>query len=772
MESLNSGSNEQIKEPHVINASDSDFLEDGMDEVSSIPFESPGGGMYWKPRVEAEFKPYLNQSFRSLEDGIEFYREYGRKSGFEIRRHTEKKHEDGTVLLKHIVCSRAGSNESKMDVDFDDFSSSSKKRRRTVSSRCGCKAKVVFKFDGLKGYNVLSFVEEHSHFLVSGSGKQFLKSNRVLGLAHKKLVFDGAKANMGPNKTYNFAKELCGSYSNVGATCTEFKNWSRDVKLYIGDRDAQMIIEKFTDKKEMSDGFFYDYAVDEGGRLTRIFWADVIGRRNYDVFGDVISFDSTYSTNKYNMKFVPFTGLDNYKKCVVFAAGLIAKEDIDNYVWIFEVFMKCMIREPKCIVTDQCPTMKQAIPTVFTEARHRLCMWHIMKKFNQKLAKCISKMDDFKRKINALIWSIDIDPATFEVGWKDVMKEYKLESNEWLCELYNIRESWIPAYYADDPMAGLLRTTSISESENSFFDKFNRRSDTLTEFYLRYESAMEKQRHTNARLNYEGTKTMPRMDTPLLLERDAAELYTRTMFYEVQKEIMSSCYDMSINSISEEDGVKIFSIKDKKRHGKIFEVKHAYLNNDVQCTCRLFEKIGIVCRHGFFALNQADVTKIPRHLVVNRWTKGAGMRHSLQFKEISEQCNAIEVTNRKLNDIWYDFQSCVSLAGLDGERLDYLEGKLKELKHSLRESSWKSDTQNKNDVMEFFVGSKIPAEVIVKPPIEGRNKGCGRRIVGDYEKSLTQRKKKVPRLCNMCKIIDFHDAQTCPLKKTVQQSDV
>ncbi|XP_020262616.1 uncharacterized protein LOC109838594 [Asparagus officinalis] len=188
------------------------------------------------------------------------------------------------------------------------------------------------------------------------------------------------------------------------------------------------------------------------------------------------------------------------------------------------------------------------------------------------------------------------------------------------------------------------------------------------------------------------------------------------MFYEVQKEIMASCYDMSINSISKEDGVK---------------VKHAYLNNDVQCTCRLFEKMGIVCRHGFFALNQADVTKIPRHLVVNRWTKG-----------------------------------------LDGERLDYLEGKLNELKHSLRESNWKSDTQNKNDVMEFFVGSKIPAEVIVKPPIEGRNKGCGRRIVGDYEKSISQRKKKKPRLCNMCKKIDFHDARTCPLKKTLQQSDV
>ncbi|XP_020247949.1 protein FAR1-RELATED SEQUENCE 5-like [Asparagus officinalis] len=172
------------------------------------------------------------------------------------------------------------------------------------------------------------------------------------------------------------------------------------------------------------------------------------------------------------MKFVPFTGLDNYKKCVVFAAGLIAKEDIDNYVWTFEVFMKCMIREPKCIVTDQCPAMKQAIPTVFTEARHRLCMWHIMKKFNQKLAKCISKMDDFKRKINALIWSIDIDPATFEVGWKDVMKEYKLESNEWLCELYNIRESWIPAYYVDDQCPAQIPALQLSVEPSQYNPAF------------------------------------------------------------------------------------------------------------------------------------------------------------------------------------------------------------------------------------------------------------------------------------------------------------
>ena len=39
----------------------------------------------------------------------------------------------------------------------------------------------------------------------------------------------------------------------------------------------------------------------------RVFWADATSRKNYDLFGDVFSLDSTYTTNQYNMKFVPFT---------------------------------------------------------------------------------------------------------------------------------------------------------------------------------------------------------------------------------------------------------------------------------------------------------------------------------------------------------------------------------------------------------------------------------------------------------------------------------
>jgi hypothetical protein len=61
-----------------------------------------------------------------------------------------------------------------------------------------------------------------------------------------------------------------------------------------------------------------DFVVDERGKLVYIFWVDATSRKNYRHFGDLVSFDTTYSTNQYNMIFAPFTGVNHHmQKCVV-----------------------------------------------------------------------------------------------------------------------------------------------------------------------------------------------------------------------------------------------------------------------------------------------------------------------------------------------------------------------------------------------------------------------------------------------------------------------
>ncbi|CAH9112386.1 unnamed protein product, partial [Cuscuta epithymum] len=156
-----------------------------------------------------------------------------------------------------------------------------------------------------------------------------------------------------------------------------------------------MLIDKLFRKVEVCSSFFFDYDVDESDQLTRIFWADPTCRKNYSYFGDVVSFDATYGTNRYSLVFVPFTGVDNHKKCITFAAGLLAKEDVESYVWLLTRFIKAMGRQPACVITDQDPSMRIAIEKVLPESRHRYCMWHIMEKVTKKVGPVLSKNVDF-----------------------------------------------------------------------------------------------------------------------------------------------------------------------------------------------------------------------------------------------------------------------------------------------------------------------------------------------------------------------------------------
>ncbi|CAM8877117.1 unnamed protein product [Rhodiola kirilowii] len=146
-----------------------------------------------------------------------------------------------------------------------------------------------------------------------------------------KLVMECGKVRICATKAHHIKKELCGGFMNVGVTVTDYKNFKRDLKLYIGLNDAQMVVGNLSDKIKTFPGYSFEYFSDEEGTLTRLFWADGISRMDNFIFGDVVSFDATYRMNKYNLVFVPFTSVDNQLRSVTLAAGLISKEDVDSY---------------------------------------------------------------------------------------------------------------------------------------------------------------------------------------------------------------------------------------------------------------------------------------------------------------------------------------------------------------------------------------------------------------------------------------------------------
>ena len=160
------------------------------------------------------------------------------------------------------------------------------------------------------------------------------------------------------------------------------------------------------------------------------------------------------------------------------------------------------------------------------------------------------------------MWTDTLSPEQFEEQWANVLEEFNLNGNEWLASIYEIRESWIPAYYRTERMSGLMRTSSRSESENHFFGQFCNPKCNLVEFLAHFDSAIEAQRHDHRRNDHATRHTFPDIWSEFVLERQAANVYTGTIFFDVQLEIDAAIdYCMSASYVQVGDFIR-FSIKD------------------------------------------------------------------------------------------------------------------------------------------------------------------------------------------------------------------
>nr|GFA01925.1 protein FAR1-related sequence 5-like [Tanacetum cinerariifolium] len=218
--------------------------------------------------------------------------------------------------------------------------------------------------------------------------KHLSKRERLLTYLEEAFIVKATSVNIGATRAHHLLTGIKGSYLLVHSTTVNFKNFFRSVNCYIGDSDAQILIHKMENRKKPVSDFSFDYLV-ENVKLSGNFWADEASKYNYREFGDVVSFDATFKTNKYKMVFVPFTSIDNHRKCVTVVAGLLKNETTKSYMWLLKEFIKAFGKAASIVVTDPDGAMRNAIEAEFAGSKHRLCMWHITQKLPAKV--CIIK---------------------------------------------------------------------------------------------------------------------------------------------------------------------------------------------------------------------------------------------------------------------------------------------------------------------------------------------------------------------------------------------
>ncbi|XP_035834266.1 protein FAR1-RELATED SEQUENCE 5-like [Helianthus annuus] len=427
--------------------------------------------------------------------------------------------------------------------------------RRVPSKRTGCQAAIRIKLTDAKKYLLYHFTEAHNHDFVHEEDLHLLKENLGINRAHEEMINKMSNLNIGPARAFNIMKEVYGGFDKVGATKVDFKNFKKELNLFIGEFDAEMFVKRLMRKKEFLPNFSCEYETTDEGVL------------------------------KYNMMFVPFTGIDNHNRNVTLGAAILGSETAERYSWLLKAIKNAYGYAPPVIVTNQDPAMKRAIADVWPESRHRLCMWHIMDKLTTKVGAALCANTYFRKRLSAVVWTDSLLPEAFETEWADILNDFGLTDHEWLTYIYGLRESWIPAYYRDEEM-----------------------------------SAIEAQRLEHRKNVHDTRYTNPEEWSDFVLEKQAIQIYTRTIFFDVQLEIQHAihrCTSVRLDHVG--DFIKFF-IKDLDQPcSPFFEV----MIREEDVTVKWFEQFGLLCRHIFCVLRILGVREFPKQYILRHWTREA-----------------------------------------------------------------------------------------------------------------------------------------------------
>ncbi|KAL9680843.1 hypothetical protein QQ045_012623 [Rhodiola kirilowii] len=220
-----------------INAANNNLENHPLDD-ESCTFVSVSGKKCWIPKCPHELKPHVGMIFSDLGQDISFYKEYARFVEFVVRLSTSNM-SDEIVTRKYLVCQRAGFKEKRKVVDTAKSVDHNERSRK--DTRFWCEARLLLNITDGGRYSVYFFEETHNYYL---------ESDIALSLVDKQLIMECSKVCIGATKAHHIRKELCGGFMNIGATLTDYKNFKRYLKLYIGLNDAQMVVDSLSDKKK------------------------------------------------------------------------------------------------------------------------------------------------------------------------------------------------------------------------------------------------------------------------------------------------------------------------------------------------------------------------------------------------------------------------------------------------------------------------------------------------------------------------------------------
>ncbi|XP_073121140.1 protein FAR1-RELATED SEQUENCE 5-like [Henckelia pumila] len=393
------------------------------------------------------------------------------------------------------------------------------------TGQTGCKARLLVCSNAAGVWKITGVHLGHNH-LTSPTKSRAFRCYRQLNAHVKRQLEVNDIAGIPLHKSYNSVVVKVGGYEKMTFIEKDCRNYIDKVrKLRLGEGDAAAIQAYFSKMQSLSPGFFFRLDLDGDGRLKNIFWADNRCRQAYKEFGDVVTFDTTYLTNKYDMPFAPFIGVNHHGHSTLLGFGLLSSEDTETFVWLFRIWLECMeFKSPQGIITDQDRAMQNAIEAAFPNSKHRWCLWHILKKLPEKFGYHCQKASILS-SVHELVYESQ-STNEFEHGWFSMLDMYDLQNNDWLIGLFREKTRWVPCFLITSFRVG-MSTTQRSESMNSFFDGYVHSKTSLKQFVEQYERALRSKVEKEFQADFKSFSQLVPCVTQFDIERHAIAVLIR-----------------------------------------------------------------------------------------------------------------------------------------------------------------------------------------------------------------------------------------------------
>jgi hypothetical protein len=188
----------------------------------------------------------------------------------------------------------------------------------------------------------------------------------------------------------------------------------------------------------------YYYSLDHSGAVKSLFFSHNQSIKLCKRFGNVFIADCTYRKNQFYMPLLNIVGISSTFH--TFNAGFVflSEENFEYYKWALECFKECLEICPTVIPTDKEMALINAIPAVFPNTKHLICIWHISKNI---LANCKpffcgideSMWDNFIRDWNIIVESKTED--IYNINWEVFKLNYFSIS---ALAVDYIQRNWLP----------------------------------------------------------------------------------------------------------------------------------------------------------------------------------------------------------------------------------------------------------------------------------------------------------------------------------------